>query len=1160
MAAACTQPPTTPGGTNLAPTASISATPDSGAAPLEVEFSSAGSVDPDGSIASYEWNFGDGSPVETDADVTHTYTAGGTYTATLKVTDDKGASGTATAIISVVGVNAAPTAVISADPTTGKAPLAVDFDGTGSTDSDGTIVSYAWDFGGATSTDPTPTHVFTAAGPHVVTLTVTDDGGATATETTTIDVVPNVAPVAAASATPTSGKAPLAVAFSSAGSDDADGSIVGWSWSFGDGGTSTAANPNHVYAAAGSYTATLTVTDDSGATDSTTVSVTAVANVAPTAVANSNVTGGQAPLTVHFSSAGSTDTDGGIVSTAWTFGDGNGSSAANPSYTYGTPGTYTATLTVADAEGATSSSTISIQVDAIPNEAPTAVAAATPTTRRVGLPIAFSSAGSADTDGTIASYHWDFADGTSANTANPSKSYSVAGTYVAVLTVTDNAGGTATASVEVTITPNAAPTAVASGTPTTGTEPLLVQFSSAGSVDTDGTIASYAWDFGDGGSSTSANPSRLFTAPGTYEAELTVTDDFGVTDTATVTVVVIPNQVPTAAINASPQSGPRPLAVSFDGTSSSDPEGTNLTYAWDFGDGGVGTGATPSHTYAVGSYTATLVVTDAGGKVSTPASIAITVYVDDDGDGSVAADDCNDADATTYPGAPDALDSSAKDTNCDGVDGVLADTVFVQAPGGSDSGSCGTLASPCASIGQGVTNAVAGGRTVVQVVSGTYAAFNLNSTTGVTVRGGYEAGFTSRSGATTVNGTVGIASSTNATLLDLTINGTSGGASTGVLVTGGSAALTRVTVDSGTPSGAGNSAYGVRAISGASVSVTDSTITAKPGVAGTTSGGAPGAAGQGCTGSNGAGASGPSSPGNGAASCGGSGNARSGAGGRGGSYSGGGANGEAGGGGAGGGAGGGGTLFGGGSHAGGGGGGAAGGAGGAGSGGSNATSSAGALWSGINGGGGGNASVGHGGGGGGGGRSASASGGGGGAGGGGGNAGAGSSGVGIAGGGSFGVYAHNSSATVTNSVVTAGAGGTGGNGAAGGAGGRGGNGTAGGGDSCCEAGSGGGGGAGGGGGGGGGAGGGAGGPSISVFHLGTGTASVSGGTLNRAASGGAGGSGGGGGAGGGAGTPGPSGDAANGGGGASAGQTGATGNSGAAGIAVRVWNNGATTS
>ncbi|MDQ2678963.1 MAG: PKD domain-containing protein, partial [Actinomycetota bacterium] len=901
MAAACT-PPTTPGGGgNLAPTASVTATPDSGTAPLEVEFSSAGSVDPDGTILSYEWDFGDGSPVESGSDATHTYTSDGTFTASLTVTDDDGASGTATASIVVAGVNASPTAVISADPTTGKAPLAVAFDGTGSTDADGTIAGYAWDFGGgATSTDPTPSHVFTVAGPHVVSLTVTDDDGATATETTTITVVPNVAPVAAASATPTSGKSPLDVAFSSAGSTDPDGAIASYSWAFGDGGTSTAADPNHVYAAAGSYVATLTVTDDSGSTDSTTVSVEVAANVAPTAVANSNVTAGQAPLAVHFNSAGSSDPDGGIVSTSWTFGDGNGSSAANPTYTYGTPGTYTATLTVADAEGATSSATISIEVDEIPNEAPTAVAAATPTTQRVGLPVVFSSAGSADTDGTIASYHWDFGDGQSANTANPTHAYALPGVRTATLTVTDNAGGTATASVEITVTPNAAPTAAASGTPTTGTEPLLVTFSSAGSNDTDGTIVSYAWDFGDGGSSSSANPSRTYTAPGTYTAQLTVTDDFGATDTATVTVVVIANQVPTAAINASPQSGPRPLAVAFDGTASSDPEGATLTYAWDFGDGGNGTGATPSHTYAVGSYTATLVVTDAGGKVSAPVTIAITVYIDDDGDGSTAANDCNDADATIYPGAPDALDSTAKDTNCDGVDGILADTVFVQAPGGADSGSCGSTASPCATIGQGVTNAVAGGRTVVQVVSGTYAAFNLNSTAGVTVRGGYAAGFTSRSGTTTVNGTVGISSSTNATLLDLTINGTSGGASTGVLVTGGSAALTRLTVDSGTPSGAGNSAYGVRAISGATVSVTDSTITAKPGVAGVTNGGSPGAAAQGCTGSNGAGASGASSPGNGASSCGGSGAARSGAGGRGGSYSGGGSNGEAGGGGAGG--------------------------------------------------------------------------------------------------------------------------------------------------------------------------------------------------------------------------------------------------------------------
>lgn len=87
------------------------------------------------------------------------------------------------------------------------------------------------------------------------------------------DLPPNQLPVAAASATPTTGTAPLAVAFSSAGSFDPDGSIVAYAWTFGDGGTSNQANPSHTYAA-GTFTATLTVTDNRGGTASKPVTVT----------------------------------------------------------------------------------------------------------------------------------------------------------------------------------------------------------------------------------------------------------------------------------------------------------------------------------------------------------------------------------------------------------------------------------------------------------------------------------------------------------------------------------------------------------------------------------------------------------------------------------------------------------------------------------------------------------------------------------------------------------------------------------------------------------------------------------------------------------------------------------------------------------------------
>jgi PKD repeat protein len=93
----------------------------------------------------------------------------------------------------------------------------------------------------------------------------------------TVGGAANQPPVAKASATPTSGTAPLAVNFSSAGSSDPDGTITSYAWTFGDGGTSTAANPSHNYASAGTFTATLTVTDNSGATASKSVTITATA-------------------------------------------------------------------------------------------------------------------------------------------------------------------------------------------------------------------------------------------------------------------------------------------------------------------------------------------------------------------------------------------------------------------------------------------------------------------------------------------------------------------------------------------------------------------------------------------------------------------------------------------------------------------------------------------------------------------------------------------------------------------------------------------------------------------------------------------------------------------------------------------------------------------
>src|SRR5690606_33483302 len=125
---------------NIAPTASFVADPSSGVAPLEVSFDASGSEDPDGEIVSYEWDFGDGNSGE-GAVVSHTFEEPGSYEVTLTVTDDQGATGTAseTIEVSAAPVNEPPVASLVLDPTSGEAPVAVFADASGSVDPEGEI-------------------------------------------------------------------------------------------------------------------------------------------------------------------------------------------------------------------------------------------------------------------------------------------------------------------------------------------------------------------------------------------------------------------------------------------------------------------------------------------------------------------------------------------------------------------------------------------------------------------------------------------------------------------------------------------------------------------------------------------------------------------------------------------------------------------------------------------------------------------------------------------------------------------------------------------------------------------------------------------------------------------------------------------------------------
>ncbi|MGD9128912.1 MAG: PKD domain-containing protein [Candidatus Woesebacteria bacterium] len=177
--------------------------------------------------------------------------------------------------------NRPPVAVAIANPTSGAAPLAVNFNGAGSHDPDDDRITFAWDFDNGTILYRQNANItFAEAGVYNVTLTVTDPDGESDTDTVRITVsgitppAGNQAPVVQISASPTSGSAPLTVQFSSDGSYDPDGDDITYLWHYDDGLENTVQNPDHTYRGSGTYNVTLTVTDEWGAETTAAVQIT----------------------------------------------------------------------------------------------------------------------------------------------------------------------------------------------------------------------------------------------------------------------------------------------------------------------------------------------------------------------------------------------------------------------------------------------------------------------------------------------------------------------------------------------------------------------------------------------------------------------------------------------------------------------------------------------------------------------------------------------------------------------------------------------------------------------------------------------------------------------------------------------------------------------
>jgi len=236
-----------------------------------------------------------------------------------------------------------PVAAFSASPTSGNLPLKVQF----SDKSTGSPKSWKWNFGdGKTSTSRNPLYTYSKAGKYTVSLTVKNAAGTntkTIKDYITVKTAP-VKPVAAFSASPTSGYAPLKVKFT----DKSANSPTSWKWTFGDGKTSTAKSPAYTYSKAGKYTVSLTVKNAAGSSTKTIKNYIVVNTLkAPIAAFYASPRSGKVPLNVQFTDKSSNSP----TSWKWSFGDGTYSTAKNPVHKYSRVGKYTVSLTVKNAKG-----------------------------------------------------------------------------------------------------------------------------------------------------------------------------------------------------------------------------------------------------------------------------------------------------------------------------------------------------------------------------------------------------------------------------------------------------------------------------------------------------------------------------------------------------------------------------------------------------------------------------------------------------------------------------------------------------------------------------------------------------------------------------------------------------------------------------------------
>ncbi len=567
----------------------FSASVQSGCAPTLVLFVD-NSTTTGNAINTWDWDFGDGSTANSlTGSVTHTYAQSGTYNVTLTVSN--GTNTGTTTKNGFITIYDDPQVDFVFNPSTGCEPLLVNFVDNSTGGNGASIVSWNWSTSnGKSSTLPGPMLWFNTNGVYDVSLEVTDSHGCTSSKDSIgiIDVIEG--PTTAFNVINGSRFAcdpPHTVNFN-ANSSGGTGPYT-YFWDFNAQGTSTAATPTITYTNYGNYGATLITTDANGCRDTLTRgSYIRINN--PTAdftFPNQTFCEGD---TVLF-----TNTSSGANSYLWDIAGLDTSTSTDTAYAFLSGGTYAVKLVVGSSTGCADSITKYVSVET-PN-----VSFTSSPNYNCEVPHTVNYQGISTNQ--VASWNWSFGNGNTASTQNPSNTFNAAGTYTDQLEIVTVNGCSASTTIPNNVYLFEMNTGI-SASPTQGCIPLNVNFTD-NSTPFD-SIATWFWDFGDGGTSTLQNPSHIYTQHGTFTATLTITTTSGCIYTEQVTIT--PGAPQTASFTASSLVFCASDPVSF--TNNSFDQSLIQNYQWNFGDGNSSNQFAPNHQYLdTGYFDVSLTVT-----------------------------------------------------------------------------------------------------------------------------------------------------------------------------------------------------------------------------------------------------------------------------------------------------------------------------------------------------------------------------------------------------------------------------------------------------------------------------------------------------------------------------------------------------------------------